>query len=353
MVEPTGGPVPGVHYPRDLAELRAWFATDDDCLDYLDWIRWPAGFICPDCAAGASGIDAQGRYRCRGCRKQVSITSGTTLHKTRTPLSVWFEAIWHVVTPKSGINATHLHRVLPINSYQTTWTMLGKLRQAMDQAERSALRGRVEVDETFFGGPRPGVRGRGALGKVLVAGAVEILPRGWGRARLKIIPDATTASLKDFIHATIAPGSHVISDALGSYPPALRGSYTHQAINVRVSKRPAHESLPAVHRVFSLAKRTIEGTYHGAVRPEHLQEYLDEYVFRFNRRKSRHRGMLFFRLLQAVMNSKPVTYRALVRVPTKKPTPPPGVLGPRPGPGTLVLPPQSRPWRNAPTDPSW
>lgn len=352
MANTTRGPVPGAHYPADLAQLRAWFPTDADCLDYLDWIRWPNGFICPDCAASASGVDAAGRYRCRGCRKQVSVISGTIFHLTRTPLTVWFEAVWHFTTPKSGVNAAHLHRVLPIHSYQTAWTMLSKLRQVMDQTERSPLVGRVEVDETFLGGPRPGIRGRGALGKVLVAGAVEITTGGWGRTRVQVIEDTKTATLKEFVRATISAGAEVVTDGLGSYPPALEG-YEHEPINISATGRPAHQSLPAVHRMFSLAKRMIEGTYQGAGTPEHVQEYLDEFVFRFNRRNSHHRGLLFLRLLQASVSGEPVPYRQLVKVPKQKPVSPPGVTGPRQRPGTLAVPPQLRPWRDAPSDLLW
>lgn len=278
--------------------------------------------------------------------------SGTIFHLTRIPLTVWFEVIWQFTTPKSGVSAAHLHRVLPIGSYQTAWTILGKLRQVMDQDQKAPLVGTVEIDEAFFGGPRPGVRGRGAAGKVLIAGAVEITTSGWGRTRLQVIPDAKTATLQNFVQATVSPGAHVITDGLGSYPTAL-GRYEHHPINISATRRPAHESLPAVHRVFSLAQRMIEGTYQGAGTAEHLQEYLDEFVFRFNRRKSHHRGLLFLRLLQAAVSSQPVTYRQLVRVPRNKPVPPPGVHGPRSQPGSLAVPPEVRPWRNAPLDPPW
>lgn len=344
MVEPTAGPVAGRDYPADLAQLRAWFPSDDACLDYLDWLRWPEGFDCPHCGWDAAGQEATGRHRCHGCRRQVSVTSGTLFHKTRTPLSVWFEAAWLVTASKSGVSASHLHRVLPISSYQTAWTMLGKLRQVMTTAESEPLTGRVEVDETFFGGPRPGVRGRGAAGKSLVAGAIELTDRGWGRARLSVIPDASAETLKTFVQHNVSAGSTVVTDGWRSYPPALEG-YTHAPLNVSTSGRPAHESLPAVHRLFALVKRTIEGTYQGSGSSEHLPEYLDEFVFRFNRRHSRHRGLVFMRLLQRAMASAPVTYRDLVRVPRAKAVRPPGVAGPRSRPGSLEIEPQSRPWR--------
>lgn len=348
MAEPTGL-IAGRDYPADLAQLRAWFPSDDACLDYLDWLRWPDGFCCPHCGSVAAGREATGRYRCRRCRRQVSVTSGTLFHRARTPLTVWFEAVWLVTASKSGVSASHLHRVLPISSYQTAWTMLGKLRQVMSTADSAPLTGRVEVDETFIGGPRPGARGRGALGKVLVAGAIEITERGWGRARLAVIADASAASLKTFVQANVEPGSVVVTDAWRSYPSALEG-YTHVPFNVSVSGRPAHESLPAVHRLFALVKRMIEGTYQGSGSTEHLPEYLDEFVFRFNRRRSRHRGLVFMRLLQRAMTGGPVTYRDLVHVPRAKAVPPPGVTGPRSRPGSLEVEPHSRPWRYRPSD---
>lgn len=338
---------PGLDYPRDLAELRAWFPTDAECLDYLDWLRWPGGFCCPHCASTSAGRDTVGRYRCRGCWRRVSVTSGTIFDKTRIPLSVWFEVVWLVTSSKTGVPAAHLHRVLPISSYQSAWAMLARLRQVMTSDQSALLSGRVEVDETFIGGPRPGVRGRGALGKTLVAGAIEITDHGWGRARMGVIEDATTASLKAFAAKTIATDSVVVTDGLRSYPPALHG-YEHEAINVASSGRPAHESLPAVHRLFALAKRTLEGTYQGAGTGKHLPEYLDEFVFRFNRRNSRHRGLVFLRLLERAVDASPVTYRDLVRDSQPKKTRPQGRRGPRSRPSSLDQATSPRPWRRTP-----
>lgn len=352
MAKPIGGPVSGAHYPADLAQLRSWFPTDAACADYLDWLRWPDGFKCPHCGSRSAGAEATGRYRCRNCRKQVSVTSGTIFHKTRTPLTVWFEAVWHLTAPKSGVSASHLHRVLPIHSYQTAWAMLGRLRQVMSASESEPLTGTIEVDEAFFDGPRAGVVGRGAAGKTLVAGAVEITEYGWGRARLAVIPDASAASLSSFVQANAAPGSMVVTDAWTSYPKALAG-YAHEAINITATRRPAHESLPAVHRLFALAKRTIEGPYQGSGTIEHLPEYLDEFIFRFNRRKSRHRGLVFMRLLHRALAGEPVTYRDLMPVPRAKATPPQGVAGPRSKPGSLTIEAHYRPWRAIPSDQQW
>ena len=293
-----------------------------------DATRW-AGIV-----AGAAGAE-------------LSVTSGTIFDKTRIPLSVWFEVVWLVTSSKTGVPAAHLHRVLPISSYQSAWAMLARLRQVMTSDQSALLSGRVEVDETFIGGPRPGVRGRGALGKTLVAGAIEITDHGWGRARMGVIEDATTASLKAFAAKTIATDSVVVTDGLRSYPPALHG-YEHEAINVASSGRPAHESLPAVHRLFALAKRTLEGTYQGAGTGKHLPEYLDEFVFRFNRRNSRHRGLVFLRLLERAVDASPVTYRDLVRDSQPKKTRPQGRRGPRSRPSSLDQATSPRPWRRTP-----
>ncbi|OAV52030.1 hypothetical protein A6F49_01345 [Enteractinococcus helveticum] len=161
-----GHPVVGVDYPADLAQFRSWLPSDQACLDYLDWLRWPAGSVCPHCAADATSGDRAGRYRCARCRRRVSVTTGTIFHDTRAPLSVWFEAAWLLTVNKNaGVSAAHLHQILPINSYQTAWTMLAKFHSVMSSANSQLLAGHIELDETFFGGPKAGVRGRGALGK--------------------------------------------------------------------------------------------------------------------------------------------------------------------------------------------
>lgn len=338
-------PVAGWHYPGRVAQFRAWFATDEACWAYLDWLRWPDGFTCPHCQSKAAGVNGVGVYRCRGCRRRVTVTSGTIFDKTRVPLSTWFEAIWLFTSSKAGVSAMTLHRVLPINSYQTAWTMLAKLRSALSQTDLEPLTGRVEVDETFIGGVKSGKPGRGAGGKTLVAGAIEITDTGWGRVRMAVIADASGASLRGFITANITPGSTIVSDAWKGYPPAMEG-YRHEPLNVSASGAPAHDSLPAIHRIFSLVKRLLQGTYQGGGSHEHLQEYLDEYVFRFNRRHTRNRGLVFMRLLQRALASPPVTYRDLVRISRPKATSPIGVHTPtRMRPGTLEVTREDLPWR--------
>lgn len=341
-------PRAGVHYPGSVADLRAWFPDDAACLDYLDWLRWPGGFACPHCASWVAWRLPDGRYSCGGCKRRVSVTAGTIFHGTRTPLTVWFEAAWLMMTSKSGTSALNLQRVLGLGSYQTAWAMLHRYRGVMIVPEREKLSGNVEVDETFIGGVRPGIRGRGAAGKVLVAGAVERAPagsRGFGRARLAVIPSASSKALRKFITANIAPGSLVISDGLSSYPIALAGSeYEHNPINVKRSGLKAHQLLPGVHRLFSLSKRWLEGTHQGAVEAEHLQSYLDEFIFRFNRRTARQRGLLFLRLLERAVQAEPIRYVDLVANPhpASRPQPPPAKRG---RPRTLAADPLDKPWR--------
>lgn len=343
-------PEAGVHYPGSLADLRAWFPDDAACLDYLDWLRWPGGFVCPHCASGVGWPLRDGRYSCGGCKRRVSVTAGTIFHGTRTPLTVWFEAAWLMMTSKAGTSALNLQRVLGLGSYQTAWAMLHRYRDVMVVPGREKLSGDIEMDETFVGGVKPGKRGRGAGGKVLVAGAIERAPkgrRGFGRARLAIIPDAKNQALREFITASIAPGSVVISDALGSYPRALAGSeYEHNPINVKRSGLKAHQVLPGVHRLFSLAKRWLEGTHQGGIDADHLQSYLDEFIFRFNRRTARKRGLLFLRLMERAVEADPIRYADIVANPKKT-----GRQGTIPGrrewPGTLAVAPLDKPWRTA------
>lgn len=214
---------------------------------------------------------------------------------------------------------------------------------------RDLLTERVEVDETFLGGEHPGATGRGAAwGKTLVVVAVELRePRGYGRARMRVIDDASARSLGEFLGRTVEPGSTVVTDGWSAYPKACRGGFVHEPHPVSGSGLQANELLPAVHRVASLCKRWLLGTHQGAVLPEHTQTYLEEFCFRFNRRHSRARGLLFYRLLQYAAGASPLTYRQLVANPAPKAIKPAGLKGPRSQPGSLAQPPQDRPWRAA------
>ena len=305
-------PRAGVDYPGSYAELLSWFPDDRACLDYLDWLRWPEGFVCPSCGTTRAWRLADGRWSCGGCARRVSPTAGTILHATRTPLTVWFVAAWHMTSQKHGTSALGLKRVLGIGSEQTAWAMLHRLRTAMVRPGRERLSGSVEVDETYLGGPEPGRPGRGALGKTLVAIAVEQVDAGLGRCRMAVIEDASAASLRRFLQDHVEPRSVVLTDGWSAYPAAVGDDYRHERFPISGSGLAAHELLPGVHRVAALAKRWLLGTHQGGVKPAHLGAYLDEFTFRFNRRRSRARGMLFYRLLEQAVQAPPRTYRSLV-----------------------------------------
>lgn len=330
-------------------ELRSWFGTDADCLDYLDWIRWPDGFACGVCGHYGGWRLADGRYKCASCGQRTSVTAGTLFDRRRSPLTVWFEACWLFASGKDGMSALSLQLTLEIGSYPTAWAMLHPLRSVLVRPGRERLVGTVEVDETYIGGEEPGLRGGRAKGKkALVARAVEVLePRGLGRCRIQVLPDASAATLHRFIVAHVEPGTRVITDGWQGYRGIDKLGYVHDRRSQRAARGRGEDIgglRPGVHRIASLAKRWLLGTHHGSVDTAHLQGYLDEFVFRFNRRHSRSRGMLFYRMLQLAVVHDPVRYRDLVADPQPKrvrPKPPSS-----PGhPSSLDRPRADRPWR--------
>ena len=272
-------PSRGLHYPGSYAELRAWFPDDAACMDYLDWLRWPTGPVCPKCGRTASAVIAGRVWRCGGCRKRVSRTAGTIFQDTRTPLTVWFAAAWYMTADPGGVSALTMQKLLGLGSYQTAWAMLHRYRTAMVRPGRERLSGRVEADETYVGGEEPGVGGRQTDKKAIVAIAVEVRePRGFGRARLRWVPDVSAASLVPFVCEVVEPGSVVLTDGWGAYNPLPDHGYTRHKTVISAGGDPAHVSMPAVHRVASLLKRWLLGTHQGSVGPEHLDAYLGEFV---------------------------------------------------------------------------
>ena len=292
-------------YPRSQNEFELRFQTEAACLAYLAKLRWPEGFICPSCGGTDAWQTSRGLWHCRRCSTQTSVTAGTIFHRTRKPLRVWLGAMWHITSQKYGANALGLNRILDLGCYETAWQWLHKLRRAMVRPGRDQLSGVVQVDETFVGGRRkPGKRGRGAAGKALVAIAVEDKnPNGIGRIRLQHIPDASAESLGTFAKKMIAMGSVVVTDDWSGYFPLQSLGYERRVIQP--------EKLVLPHLVASLMKRWLLGTFQGAVKPTHLEYYLDEFTFRFNRRTSRSRGKLFYRLVQQALMVEPVTERDL------------------------------------------
>ena len=305
-------------YPRTILELEDRFATEDACREYLTRLRWPEGFVCPRCGCQGGWPATRGRMVCRGCRHQASVTAGTIFQDTHKPLRLWFRAIWQVTSQKSGASAANVQQVLGLGSYWTAWTWLHKLRRAMVRPGRESLQGRVEVDETYVGGESEGKDGRGT-DRALVAIAVEENGSGSGRIRLARIDKATHRALHGFIQTSIQPGSTVHTDGNPSYNGLEAIGYQHEATVLHGrAKDAATELLPRVHRVASLLKRWLMGTHQGAVHPNYLDYYLDEFTFRFNRRTSRSRGKLFYRLLQQAMQVEPAPYRTIVTDAAKK-----------------------------------
>jgi len=229
------------------------------------------------------------------------------LDKTRTPLKVWFEAAWHVTTGKNGLSAKTLERTLGTR-YRVAWVMLQRFRVAMVRSERERLSGTVEVDETLVGGVEHGEkRGRGTSKSIVVI-AVEVFdPAGFGRLRMRHVPAASGANLVSFVRDVVAHGSAVHTDGWDGYNDLPKHGYLRQKTVLSSSDSPAHVSMPGVHRVASLLKRWLLGTHQGSVTPEHLQSYLEEFTFRFNRRPSRSRGLVFHRLLEQAVGTGPVT----------------------------------------------
>lgn len=319
-------PRAGRHYPRSTGEFQSWFVTDADCLDYLEWLRWPDGFVCPRCSHPGGWALGDGRYKCAACQARTAVTAGTLFDRRRTPLTVWFTVCWMFAANKDGVSALSLQRALEIGSYATAWAMLHRLRSGLVRPGRDRLTGTVEVDETYIGGEEPGLRGGRAKGKkALVAVAVEVRARGYGRARMAILDDASAASLRPFLTGNVEPDSTVITDAWQGYRGIDKLGYTHDRRSQRAARARGDdpgELLPGVHRVASLAKRWLLGTHQGSSHDAHLQSYLDEFIFRFNRRRSSSRGMVFYRVMELAVGHHPVRYRDLVSDPPPKPTAP-------------------------------
>ena len=298
----------GRDYPRSYREFVKMFPKDEACAAYLEQLRWSSGFVCPQCGTAAEPWrQTRGRLVCPVCRHQASVTGGTILDKTRTPLTTWFEAAWHLTTGKNGLSAKTLERTLGI-SYRTAWAMLQRYRVAMVRSERERLSGTVEVDEALVGGVgREGKRGRGTSKSIVVI-AVEVKePKGFGRVRMRHIPDASGTTLVPFVCDVVAPGAVVHTDGWRGYTDLPKSGYAHQKTVLSSSGDPAHVSMPGVHRVASLLKRWILGTHQGSFAVAHLQSYLEEFTFRFNRRNSRSRGLVFRRVLEQVVATGPVT----------------------------------------------
>jgi transposase-like protein len=299
-------------FPRTLPEFEQRFASEAACREYLVQMRWPDGFRCPRCGHGRCWTNRRHLLVCRQCQHQSSLTAGTILHGSRKPLRTWFLAMWWISTQKTGGSAKGLQRLLGLGSYQTAWMWLHKLRHAMVRLEREPLEGPVEIDDAYFGGVE---RETSTTTKAKVLVAVEV-PGGErsraGRVRFQVVKRFTRPTLIRFVRDYVAPGAVVITDGLPSYALVTRHGFGHEPRVVGSDRRQASRLLPYTNRVISLAKRWLLGTHQGRVSHKHLQPYLEEFAFRFNRRKSRHVGWLFNRMLEQSLQAEPHTYRDVV-----------------------------------------
>jgi len=282
------------------------FLTEEQCRDYLFQLRWSDGFVCPKCGGSKYWAIGKVLYEC-SCGHQTSVIAGTIFQDTRKPLRNWFTAIWWVTTQKYGASAEGLQQVLGLKSYETAWTWLHKIRKAMVTPNRTKLTGTVEIDDCYIGGKAEGGKpGRGSENKTLVAVAVELEGKQVGRIRLAKMTDASFESWSQFVSENIEQGSKIISDDWSGLLGIEFKGY-ERIIYKQSTATDEEEMLPHVHLVISLLKRWLLGTHQGAVDTKYLQAYLDEFVFRFNRRNSVKRGLLFYRLLENAMVIEPST----------------------------------------------
>jgi len=291
-------------YPTSMAELEKRFSTQDACLSYLAGLRWPYGYVCPRCASEKGWEMENGLILCAGCRRQQSVIAGTVFQDSHMPLPTWFRAMWHVCANKNGMSAQSLQRLLGLRSYNTAWLCLHKLRRAMVRPGRECLSGIVEADEAYVGGPKEGKSGRGAFGKQIVFIAAEVRGHKIGRIRLSHIPGVSGATLVPAVSEAVTAGATVRTDGWKGYNGVTAGGYKHE-VAAENADELADIVLPKCHLVISLLKRWILGTLQGNVGKDHLQDYLNEFTFRFNRRNAKSRGLLFYRLAQLAVVTAP------------------------------------------------
>lgn len=299
--------------PENQIEFEKMFTTEEQCLDYLKELRFSKGYSCRKCQHNEYWLNNRGIMVCKSCKDELSITSGTIFHRSKLPLVVIFRALWWMVAQKNGVSAVGIQRVLGLGSYRTAWVWLHKFRRLMVFPGRNKLSGKIEVDETLVGGKKAGKRGRGAEGKSLVVIAVEIMEKGTGRVRMSLIPDASKKSLGKFINESIETGSNLITDGWKGYTGISKKGYHHE-IEDKTKMLDGEEILPNVHRIASLLKRWLLGTHQNYIGEEYLSYYLNEYTFRYNRRKSNSRGLLFQRLIEQGVIHEPVEYKSIKRM---------------------------------------
>ena len=301
-------------FPTNQIEFDELFATEKQCEQLLMEIKWPGGFVCDRCQWPKAWEKSRGRFACVNCRHETTLTRGTLFHGTGKPLRHWFHAIWWITGQKYGVSAVGFQRIMGFPGYETAWIWLHKLRIAMSHTGQDKLSGVVEVDETYIGGVKSGPAAVGGqLDKIFVGVAVEVIEYhrkgkllpGVGRIRLSVVEDRTADVLLGFVQRFVEPGTHVHTDGWVGYLRLPKLGYPHHPDST--SKQP----LPKAHLVISLLKRWMMGTHQGRISPKYLQRYLNEFVFRFNRRRADDRGKLFKTLLELCIQNQGVTCKKL------------------------------------------
>jgi ISXO2-like transposase domain/Transposase zinc-ribbon domain len=312
-------------FPTSLPEFQRVFPDDAACSRYLESIRWPDGFSCPKCGLAGEPYRFATRssvvLRCRGCKANTSLTAGTVMQSSHTPLSTWFWGAYLMTTQTPGQSAVQFQRQLALSRYETAFQILHKLRAGMVRPERDTIGGEhpVEVDECLIGGETRG-EGRGTHHKSIVVGAIEVRSRTddgkkrkrrvyAGRLRLRVVPDRSAEALIGFVKDNVALGSTLRTDGWTGYPGLPELGYHHEALTLGGDPDKAEAHLPMIHLVFSNLKTWIKGTHHSRIEPKHLQAYLNEYVFRFNRRF--YPMTAFHSVLGIASRSVPPTYAQL------------------------------------------
>ena len=289
-------------FPRSLPQFQRLFPDEAACAAYLEHARWSDGFVCRHCGVTDEPYrfaNRPGVLRCRHCGRDTSLTAGTVMERTHTPLSVWFWAAYLVTSQTPGMSAIQFQRQLGLSRYETAFQILHKLRVGMVRPDQDRIGGNpgehVEADETWVGGRTRG-EGRGVHHKSLVAAAVEVRQlkpvtkpnprrsgRYAGRVRLALVPDRSANALCGFVKRVVAPGARIITDDWSGYAGLTKYGYDHVSVAERGDRQVAEEFMPIIHLVFSNLKTWLRGIHHG-VSPQHLQAYLNEFTFRFNRR---------------------------------------------------------------------
>ena len=295
-------------FPDNLLDFQTMFYTEKQCREHLFKIKYPDGFVCPNCNNNEYWLTDRSLLHCKNCNHQTSLKSGTIMHGSKKSLKLWYLAFFFVSFQKSGINAKNLQTFIGLGSYQTAWAWLHKIRHSLRKKGRTKLNSCVEVDESFFGGVTAGKRGRGAENKQLLVVGVEKAGKKIGRIRIEVIKDASADSLNAFIDTNIEKNTMIKTDGWRSYSQLTKNGYRHKVI-----KQKTEESiLSSVHLVISQFKRWTLGLHQGLVKGKHLQYYLDEYIFRFNRRKSKSRGKVFIRTIEQAISFNAIPYWKII-----------------------------------------